>query len=78
MFCYSTENWREKPLIDHEVSVQLIGNTTTTMGLAIYAELDQNLYPTGIALSDQQMKTLNLSRAKFHGKDWNPIIKPRG
>jgi len=61
------------------VIVQLTGNTTTTTtGLAIQAELDQNLYPTGIAISDQQMKELHLARARFHGKDWNYIIKPRG
>jgi len=78
MFCHITENWRGRPLIDHEVIVQLIGNTTTTTGLAIQAELDQNVYPTGIAISDQQMKELNLSRAKFHGEDWNYLIKPRG
>src|SRR6266849_2531414 len=78
MFCHITENWRGRPLIDHEVIVQLIGNTTTTTGLAIQAELDHNVYPTGIAISDQQMKELNLSRAKFHGEDWNYIIKPRG
>lgn len=77
MFCHITENWRGRPLIDHEVIVQLIGNTTTDTGLTIQAELDQNAYPTGIAISDQQMKALNLSRAKFHGKDWNYIIKPR-
>lgn len=77
MFCHITENWRGRPLINHEVIVQLIGNTTTDMGLTIQAELDQNSYPTGIAISNQQMKELNLSRAKFHGKDWNYIIKPR-
>ena len=77
MFCHITENWRGRPLIDHEVVVQLIGNTTTDTGLTIQAELDQNAYPTGIAVSDQQMAELNLSRATFHGNDWNYIIKPR-
>jgi hypothetical protein len=77
MFCHITENWRGRPLIDHEVIVQLIGHTTTTAGLAIQAELDQHVYPTGIAISDQEMQALNLSRAKFHGGDWNYIIKPR-
>lgn len=77
MFCHITENWRGRPLLDHAVIVQLIGNTTTTTGLAIQAELDLKVYPTGIAISDQQMKALHLSRAKFHGKDWNDIIKPR-
>jgi outer membrane receptor for ferric coprogen and ferric-rhodotorulic acid len=77
MFCHITESWRGRPLIDHEVVVQLIGNTTTDTGLTIQAELDQNAYLTGITISDQQMAELNLSRATFHGNDWNYIIKPR-
>jgi hypothetical protein len=77
MFCHITENWRGRPLIDHEVIVQLIGNTTTDTGLTIQAELDQNAYPTGITISDQEMAELNLSKATFHGNDWNYIIKPR-
>ena len=39
MFCHITENWRGKPLVSHEVIVNLIGNTTTTTGLRIRAEL---------------------------------------
>lgn len=77
MFCHITENWRGRPLINHEVIVQLIGNTTTTTGLTIQAELDPHSYPTGIVIPDHQMKELNVSRAKFHGNDWNYIMKPR-
>jgi hypothetical protein len=39
--------------------------------------LDRNAYPTGIKVSSEDMKRLNLSPAKFHGKDWNYAIKPR-
>ncbi len=56
---------------------QLIDNTTTDTDLSIQAELDQNSYQTGIAIFDQQMEWLNLSRAKFHDKDWNYIIRPK-
>lgn len=77
MFCYITENWRGRPLISHEVIVNLIGNTATQAGLTIQAELDKNNYPTGIEISDQQMQELNLYPAEFHGKDWNYTIKPR-
>jgi hypothetical protein len=71
-----TENWRGRPLISHEVVVNLIGNTTTNTGLTIQAELEKNLYPSGIKVSDEDRKGLNLSPAKFHGKDWNYAIKP--
>ena len=77
MFCHITENWRGRPLISHEVVVNLIGHTTTDTGLTIQAELDKTPYPTGIKVSNEDMKRLNLYPAKFHGKDWNYAIKPR-
>jgi len=76
MFCHMTENWRGRPLINHEVIVNLIANTTTDIGLIIQAELDKNTYPTGISIKDQEFKMVNLIPAKFHGKDWNYAIKP--
>ena len=71
MFCHITENWRGRPLINHEVIVNLIGSTTTKKGLTIQAELDKNCYPTGIVVSDKDLQAVNLVQAKFHGKDWN-------
>ena len=76
MCSHITENWRGRPLISHEVVVNLIGHTTTNTGLTIQAELDTNTYPTGIKVSKEEMKRLNLAPAKFHGKDWNYAIKP--
>jgi hypothetical protein len=77
MCCHITENWRGRPLISHEVIVNLIANTTTRKGLRIEAELDTNKYATGIKVSAKEMAELNLQRADFHGKDWNYMIKPR-
>ena len=77
MFCHITENWRGQPLTDHAVIVNLIGHTTTTAGLTIQAELDQGTYPTGIKVTDQQMQTLSLHPADFHGQDWNYSIEPQ-
>lgn len=76
MFSHITENWRGRPLISREVIVNLIANTTTNAGLYIKAELDLNQYPTGLKVSDDQIKKLNLHPADFHGKDWNYVIKP--
>ena len=77
MFCHITKNWRGRPLINHEVIVNLIANTTTDAGLKIQAELDENNYPTGISVSDQDLSAVNLIPARFHGADWNYAIKPR-
>ena len=68
MFCHITQNWRGRPLVSHEVMVNLIGNTTTEKGLAITADLDTNHYPTGIKVSDDQLAEVNLKRATFHGE----------
>jgi hypothetical protein len=76
MFCHITENWRGRPLVSREVVVNLIGHTTTKAGLAIRAELDANSYPTGRAVTDQQMEGLAIKRDQFHG-EWNYTLEPR-
>lgn len=77
MFCHITENWRGRPLISHEVIVNLIAHTTTQTGLCIHAALDTATYPTGLKVTDAQMDALALEPAPFHGADWNYTIKPR-
>ena len=73
MFSYISMNWRGQPLISHEVIVNLIGSTTTKNGLTISAELDTNLYPKGIRVSDDELEMVNLIKAPFHG-EWNYTI----
>jgi transposase len=75
MFSHITENWRGRPLFSREVVVNLIANASTNAGLNIQAELDLNEYPTGIKISDEQMKSLNIHPGDFHGTDWNYTIK---
>jgi len=73
MFSHITKNWRGKPLTSHEVIVNLIANTTTDAGLKIQAALDSKEYPTGIKISDKEMKAINLEKNAFHG-EWNYTI----
>jgi hypothetical protein len=40
MFCYITENWRGRPLINRETVINLIGNTRTVAGLTIRNGID--------------------------------------
>lgn len=75
MFCHITQNWRGRPLVSHEVIIQLIANTTTAAGLKILAELDDGMYPTGIKVSDEEIASLKIKKAKFHG-DWNYSLHP--
>jgi transposase len=76
MFAYITENWRGRPLVSREVIVKLIANTATRKGLRIQAQLDEGKYETGIKVTDEQMKELNIHRASFHG-EWNYTIRSR-
>lgn len=75
MFSHISMNWRGKPLISHEVIVNLIANTTTRTGLKIEAEIDANLYPKGLRVTDEELGKINIQKADFHG-DWNYTILP--
>jgi hypothetical protein len=75
MFSYISLNWRGKPLISHQVIVNLIGSTTTRNGLTIQAELDTATYPVGVKVSDEALSQINLTPASFHG-EWNYVIAP--
>jgi transposase len=76
LFSFISQNWRGKPLISHEVIINLIAATTTATGLEVKSKLDSNLYPAGLKVSDQQMAQLQLRRDKFHG-DWNYSLLPK-
>jgi hypothetical protein len=75
LFSFITQNWRAKPLVSYRVIVDLIAATTTETGLKVYCELDVNRYPKGILVSDDEMASLNIQRADFHG-EWNYTIAP--
>ena len=75
MFCHITQNWRGRPLVSHEVIINLIASTTTRAGLKIRAELDRGRYPTGIKITDAELASLNLKPDSFHG-DWNYAVLP--
>jgi len=75
MFSHISMNWRGKPLISHEVIVNLIAGTTTNTGLKIEAELDTNVYPKGIQVTDEELENIQIQRADFHG-EWNYTIIP--
>jgi transposase len=76
LFSQITLNWRGKPLSTLEAVVSLIAATKTSTGLKVKAAADQKVYQTGIKISKQEMKNLNLVKSEFLG-DWNYVIKPR-
>lgn len=76
MFCHITQNWRGRPLLSREVVVNLIGQTTTSAGLKIRAQLDLSHYDSGIKVSDEELAKVALEPNSFHG-EWNYTIHPR-
>ena len=54
-----------------------VSATTTRRGLRVKAVLDKRWYETGVKISDQQMKELNI-RPHSQNPEWNYSILPRG
>lgn len=77
LFSFISQNWRGKPLVSHEVIVNLIASTKTETGLLVRAQLDTEEYPTGRQVSEEELAEIDLRRDGFHG-DWNYAIFPRG
>jgi hypothetical protein len=75
MFSHITRNWRGRPLVSHEVIINLIANATTKNGLKIKAKLDSGVYQTGQKISDDELELIKIKTNSFHG-DWNYIIYP--
>jgi hypothetical protein len=75
MFCHITRNWRGRPLVSRAVVVNLIGATRTEAGLEIQAELDEQDYPTGVKVTDEELAKVCIKKNTFHG-EWNYTIEP--
>jgi len=76
LFSYISINWRGKPLTSLETVIELISHTTTEQGLKVTAIKDSNVYPTGIKVTDDEMKALHILKDAFH-PEWNYTIKPQ-
>jgi hypothetical protein len=62
LFSFITQNWRGKPLVSHEVIVNLIASTTTELGLRVHAEIDASEYPLGKKVTDEELAGVNIQR----------------
>ena len=75
LFSFMSLNWRGKPLISHEIIINLITATTTSTGLKVYAQLDDRPYPKEVQVTDQELAAVNITRHPFHG-EWNYSVAP--
>ena len=76
LFSLISQNWRGKPLVSHQVIVNLIAATTTKTRLRVRAEVDPGKYPKGVKVSDKEVASIRIERDQFHG-EWNYAIFPR-
>ena len=76
LFCQITTNWRGRPLTCFQTIVDLIGSTTTSTGLKVYALLDPRQYERGRKVTDEEMAGLAIRRETFRG-EWNYVLCPR-
>jgi transposase len=77
LFSFITQNWRGKPLVTHQVIVNLIAATTTKTGLRVRSRIDSRVYTKGRRVSDKELARVNLEPNVFHG-EWNYTIHPTG
>ena len=75
MFSQISKNWRGRPLETLQIIVNLIASTSTTSGLTIQCQLDQNHYPKGIKITDLELASVNTVGDEFH-PNWNYTIIP--
>jgi hypothetical protein len=76
LFCYITQNWQGKPLVDVQTAVDLIGTTQTTTGLKVICVRDDTNYELAQKVSDEEFASINLEKiAPF--ESWNYKILPQ-
>ena len=76
LFNHISMNGKGQPLTSLDVIINLIGSTTSSTGLKVYAMKDDSKYMTKRKISDEQMNMLKIISNKILAK-WNYTIKPR-
>lgn len=75
LLSYVSWNRRGRPLVSHEVIVNLIAATKTTAGLRAECTFDTSVHPSGIKVTDEEMAAIHPECDEFHG-EWNYTIAP--
>jgi transposase len=60
LFCYISQNWKGKPLVDVQTAVDLIGSTRTTTGLEVICVRDDTEYKLAKKVSDEQFESISI------------------
>lgn len=76
MFSFISKNWAGEPLTSNKKALNFIRSTKTGGGLEIGATLIEKEYKKELKVSNEQMETLNIKRAKICPQ-WNYCIRAR-
>ena len=76
MFSLISANGAGQPLLDYDLMLNFVHNTTSTTGFSCNAHLDQTDYKSGIKISNKQMKQLSF---RYHKRLplWNYTVFPQ-
>ena len=79
MFAYISKNWAGHPLTNYDTVLNFIKNTTTTTGLTIDCEIDNEEYKTKLKINKKQFKSINKQKFDITNtnndlENWNYII----
>ncbi len=76
LFSQISRNWAGVPLRTWDTLLAFICGTVTSTGLVVHAEFQPGDYPTGVKVSDADMKALNIEH-HIICPTWNYTIRPR-
>lgn len=77
LFSQISSNWAGEPLVSYETVLKFIRTTKTETGLCCKAYLDKTVYETGLQLTPEQKKQINLVPHRVLPR-LNYTIKPHG
>ena len=76
LFSQISQTWRGTPLTSFDLLLDGIRQTTTTTGLTVEAIMVEDIYQTGIKISDAEMAALNVEHHTICPR-WNYTLSPR-
>jgi len=74
LFCYISKRWQGKPLVSVETAINLIGSTTTTTGLKVLCQRDENIYELAKTVPDEDFESIKIEKLSPF-ENWNYVIK---
>jgi hypothetical protein len=75
LFCYISNHWQGKLLIDVKTAIDLIGSTRTETGLKVICVRDDTEYELAKKVSDEDFESIKIDQIAPFGC-WNYCLKP--